>query len=83
MPDTGRFYVTDEVRADYNKHGFILVRKLFDEAEVAKLKAYMEQSKSIEKHAYGRSDGMSRVSRMCVWNKAGDDIAGVVARYSK
>jgi hypothetical protein len=60
-PDTDEFYVTKEIR-----DGYILVRGLFNIDEVTKLRTHFEQSQSIQKHAYGRSDGMERFSRMCL-----------------
>ena len=42
----------------------------------------METSEDIKNHAYGRNDGKGRQSRLCVWNYAGNDVTGVVARYS-
>jgi hypothetical protein len=80
MPDTGEFYVTREIQASFDQNGYILVRGLFNTEEVARFTNYMEQSKPIKENAYGKSDGMERFSRMCLWNVAGDDISGVVAR---
>ena len=50
--------------------------------EVERLRYCIETSEDIKNHAYGRNDGKGRQSRLCVWNYAGNDVTGVVARYS-
>ena len=40
----------------------------------------MEESHAIQEKAYGRSDGKGRRTKVSLWNKAGDDLAGIVAR---
>ena len=81
LSDTGSFYVTSQVLDQFNKHGYIIVRDLFDFEEISKLKDHFETHQDIQKHAYGRSDGNNRMSKLCIWNKAGDDLSGIVARY--
>ena len=81
VSDTGSFYVTSQVLDQFNKHGYIIVRNLFSIEEISKLKDHFETHEDIQKHAYGRSDGNNRMSKLCIWNKAGDDLSGIVARY--
>lgn len=83
MPETGEFYCTPEIRESFDRNGYILVRGLLSNAEVAKLKTYMEHSDDILKHAHGRSDGAGKESKLSLWNYAGDDICGIVARSQK
>ena len=59
---------------------YVVVRGLLRNEELSKLKNALENSKDIKKHAYGRNDSQGRVSKMCLWNYAGNDICGVVAR---
>ncbi len=47
------------------------------------MKACAEQSNDIKKYAYGRSDSHGRTSKMCLWNYAGNDVFGMVARCRK
>ena len=81
VSDTGSFYVTSQVLDQFNKHGYVVVRNLFTIEEISKLKDHFETHEDIQKHAYGRSDGNNRMSKLCIWNKAGDDLSGIVARY--
>lgn len=80
LGDSGEFYVTSQVKAAFDDQGFVLVKQLFSPDEIKKLRECFESSEDIQKNSYGRSDGRNRVSRMCVWNQAGNDISGVVAR---
>jgi len=83
MPETGEFYVTPQIKADYEKFGYVLVRGLLSGEEMTKLKAALEQSKDIKKNAYGKVDGQGRQSKMTLWNYAGNDVTGVLARSQK
>ncbi|XP_042869018.1 L-proline trans-4-hydroxylase-like isoform X2 [Penaeus japonicus] len=77
--DPASWSVTQQMVKAYEKNGYVLVRNMLSKAEIQKLRAAVESSKGIQRHAFGRSDG-DRKSRMCVWNHPGDDITGVLAR---
>lgn len=81
VSDTGSFHVNSQILDQFNKHGYVVVRNLFTIEEISKLKDHFETHEDIQKHAYGRSDGNNRMSKLCIWNKAGDDLSGIVARY--
>ena len=81
VSDTGSFYVNSQILDQFNNHGYIIVKNLFTFDEISKLKDHFETHEDIQKHAYGRSDGNNRMSKLCIWNKAGDDLSGIVARY--
>jgi len=83
LDSNGEFYVTEKVRASFDRNGFILVRKLWDDDEVGKLRRCMEENPDIRKHAYGRSDGQGAQSKLCIWNMPGDDVVGLAARSRK
>ena len=81
MSESGNFYVTSQVKSVFEEHGFILVRSLFTKEEITNLKQHFEQNEKIKTYACGRSDGNHRVSKVCIWNKAGNDLSGIVSRY--
>ena len=62
---------------------FILVRGLFSQDEMVKITDCVEKSEDIKKYSYGREDSKGRLSKMCMWNYAGNDILGIVARSQK
>lgn len=79
----GEFYVTPEVQADYDNHGYVLVRGLINEDEMKKLKYALENSEDIRNNVQERSDGDGAISKLCLWNYAGNDVTGVMARCQK
>ena len=62
---------------------FILVRGLFTHCEMAKIKDCVEKSEDIKQHSYGREDSKGRLSKLCIWNLAGNDVLGMVVRSQK
>ena len=62
---------------------FILVRGLFTNSEMAKIQDCVEKSEDIKKHSYGREDSKGRLSKLCIWNLAGNDVLGMAVRSQK
>lgn len=54
---------------------------MITEDEITKVKDCVEQSEDIKANAFGRADANGRTSRLCLWNRAGNDVTGVLARY--
>ena len=50
---------------------------------MVKIKNCIEKSEDIKKYSYGREDSKGRLSKMCMWNYAGNDILGMVARSQR
>ena len=48
VSDTGEFYVTSHIENVFNKHGYILVRQLFTNEEIMKLKEHFETHPDIK-----------------------------------
>ena len=61
---------------------YVLVRGLINEDEMKKLKYALENSEDIRNNVQERSDGDGAISKLCLWNYAGNDVTGVMARYS-
>jgi len=79
----GKFEVTNDIKADFDKNGFILIRSLLSKEEVTKIRSHLEKSDVIEQYSQDVADGTERVSRMCLWNHPGDDLTGRLARCHK
>ena len=56
------------------------MRGLLSQDEMGKLRDALENSQDMRKYAVGKSDEMGRKSRMTLWNYAGNDVTGVLAR---
>ena len=80
LSDNGEFYVTPEIQTDFDRNGFALVRKLFSEAEVAKIKNCVEESTDLKDNSYSKADQNGKLNGLCIWNKAGNDVLGTAAR---
>ena len=77
------FYINKDVRKSFESNGFITVRNLFSAQEIELVKNFVETDENIQKHAYGRFDGNNKISKMCLWNYAGNDLTGILTRSQK
>ena len=50
---------------------------------MAKIQDCVEKSEDIKKHSYGREDSKGRLSKLCIWNLAGNDVLGMAVRSQK
>ena len=60
MPETGEFYVDSDVLEAYERDGYVMVRGLFSQAEVEKLRKCLENSEMVHKRAFNRTDGSDK-----------------------
>ena len=58
------FTVTQEIKESFRNSGFVVIKNLFSEAEVSKLINFYENSPEIQKHAYGRDDGLNKKTKV-------------------
>jgi len=77
------FDVTDDVQRAFARNGYIIVRDLLDGTEVTKLRIAVENDEGAQTQNYGRDDGAGRKTKVVLWNNAGNDITGVIARAEK
>jgi ectoine hydroxylase-related dioxygenase (phytanoyl-CoA dioxygenase family) len=73
-------FLTDEQVAAFDRDGYIMVRQLFDAGEMEILRKAAKTDQAFQKNAYERKDGEGGVAKLVLWNKAGEDIYGAVAR---
>ena len=69
----------DEVR-QYKREGYVLVRSMLSEKEVALLRRAAKEDKALDDHGYGRADGEGGVVKLALWNHPGEGIYGMIAR---
>lgn len=77
------FDVKEDVKEAFVKNGYIILRGLFSEAEITKLRLALENDEGVMTQHYGRDDGAGRRTKAVLWNHPGNDITGVVARTEK
>jgi len=68
-----------EVR-QYREDGFVVVRGMFDQAEIELLRRSAKHDKALDDHSFGRADDQGGVVRLSLWNHPGNGIYGMFAR---
>ena len=72
--------LTAQQVADFQRDGYLMVRALFDAEEMDILRTAAKVDAAIKEHAYLVDDGKGAATKLALWNKAGDDLYGAVAR---
>ncbi|XP_013392595.1 uncharacterized protein LOC106160521 [Lingula anatina] len=80
---TDNFAVTDELKEQFYRDGFIILRKFLDTEEVTNLRKALEQDKTLEDNYYTRDDGDGYQAKTANWNHPVDDITGMIGRSEK
>jgi len=60
--------------SDYSRDGFVIVRELFQPAEVAKLLRFAQADPSFAQSVSGRKDATGKETKLAVWNYSGDNL---------
>ena len=72
--------LTDQDLADFERDGYLLLRQLFDAAEMEILLAYAKNDPGLKAGAYARKDSAGNETKLALWNHAGDDLYGMFSR---
>jgi len=67
-------------RAQYERDGYVIVRGLFDTAEIGLMRDAMEQDPALRESLYDRKDAEGKITRMALWNHPGESVYGLAAR---
>ena len=62
---------------------YLPIRSLLSGEELSKLKEALEKENGVLQYSYRRVDDQGISSSMCMWNKAGEDLTGMVDRCRK
>ncbi len=71
---------TPEELARYHENGYLLVPRLFDDEEMQILLTYAKSDQALVAGATGRKDATGQVTKLTLWNEAGDDLYGMFSR---
>jgi hypothetical protein len=66
--------------ARFHEAGYLLVPKLFDDDEMRMLLAYAKGDEALIAGAAGRKDATGQITKLTLWNQAGDDLYGMFSR---
>lgn len=64
----------------FNRDGFVIVRRLFDRQEMEKLLSFGQADPALVGSTYGRRDSTGRETKLALWNAAGEDLYSMFAR---
>ncbi len=64
----------------YDEDGYVLVPQLFDTDEVQKLLAFAKHDQALLAGATGRKDATGQITKLTLWNEAGDDLYSMFSR---
>src|SRR5436190_2142069 len=74
---------TSEQVAAFHRDGYVLVKHLFDADEIRILQTALENDPTVAGEGLQRRDGEGGVTKLRVWNQAGDDPFGLVGRMPR
>jgi ectoine hydroxylase len=66
--------------AGFNRDGYLLARSLFDSEEMDIMRSAAKADAALKQNAYSVDDGQGAAIKLALWNKAGENIYGAVAR---
>jgi len=72
--------LTQEQVEQFNRDGYVIVKSLFDAEETDILRQAARNDQALEQASRGLQDGEGGVTKLSLWNQAGDDVYGLVAR---
>jgi ectoine hydroxylase len=72
--------IQDERVRDYQRDGYYLAKRVFDEEEIGLLRRAAKEDRELDQHSFGRGDGEGGTVRLSLWNHPGDTIYGMFAR---
>ncbi|HJO03494.1 MAG TPA: phytanoyl-CoA dioxygenase family protein [Acidobacteriota bacterium] len=75
--------LTEEQNAAYARDGFIIVRGLFDAAELDPLYRAYQEDPTVNGSLFGMVDDDGSAHPICIWTELGDDIIGMVPRLAR
>ncbi|SRR5258706_11824967 len=75
--------LSDNQVEQFQRDGYIVVRSMFDHEEADILRKTAKADAAFKKHAYDLKDGEGGTAKLVLWNKAGEDLYGMVARCER
>lgn len=72
--------LTETQIRQFDEDGFIIVRSLFDDAEMGILREAARSDETLKNNAHDLNDTEGGKTKLSLWNSAGDDVYGIVAR---
>ena len=75
--------ISEEQVSSFQEDGYLIVRDLFDSDEADILRAAAHADQSFKDNAYDLKDGEGGKAQLVLWNSAGEDLWGSIARSER
>lgn len=75
-------FTSEQIQA-FHRDGYVVARKLFSTDEIQLLQKTLENDPSIASEGLQRRDGEGGITKLKVWNQAGDDPYGIMSRMPR
>ena len=75
--------ISEEHVSSFQEDGYLIVRDLFDSDEADILRAAAHADQSFKDNAYDLKDGEGGKAQLVLWNSAGEDLWGSIARSER
>jgi len=75
--------ISEEQVSAFHENGYLIVRGLFDAEEAGILREAAKAESAFEEKAYDLDDGEGGQQRLVLWNSAGEDLWGAIARSER
>jgi ectoine hydroxylase len=72
--------LTDDDLVAWQRDGYLFIKQLFDREEMSLLLKYGRGDERLRGDAYGRRDATGQVTKLALYNHAGDDLYSVFAK---
>ena len=74
------FNITSELKALYDRDGFLVAKAFLQPAEVEKLYCIAIEDDAMRKHSFELNDQTGRKTKLALWYTPGDDAYGLLTR---
>ena len=75
--------LSEKQLAAFHEEGYLIVRGVFDAEEADILRAAAAADQSFKENAYDLEDGEGGKAQLVLWNSAGEDLWGAIARSER
>ncbi len=72
--------LSQEQTAGFDRDGYLIVRNLFDAEEMAIVRQAAKTDQAFQHYAHDLKDTEGSIAKLVLWNRAGKDLFGTVAR---
>ena len=74
------FKISADQTRSFQEHGYLIIRGLFDTEEMSIVRESAQRDQAFKKNAHDLKDTAGGVAKLVLWNHAGKDVFGAVAR---